>query len=606
MARGAPDPASAPRKPGGASSAPRKPGGASSAPRSTGTAAKAPVAFSWRAPGTWIEGIETLWRRSLRFRTLVVTVALTMGAILVAGVWMALAIQNDLFQSRLDQVQGDSRRASAAAQSILDASATDGDRVAAQNLMTAVRSEIVQQIPGARFSVSRIEQAPAPNAPLDITSGLDEQLVSEGMRERVVHSSADALWWQSVALPAATGSTVPGIIVGQQLNFPDVGPYELYLAFDLADADTTLLFVQRTLWLAGGALVLLVTAIAWFVLRSVTTPIAEAADTSARLAAGDLEVRLPVRGEDELATLGRSFNAMADSIQKQIKELADLSLVQQRFVSDVSHELRTPLTTIRLAADMINDQRDGFDPATARAAELMHAQVQRFEVLLVDLLEISRYDAGSVQLELEPTSLTHLAEDVIESMQQLAQQHGTDVRLVAPGGYSPVEMDARRIRRIVRNLIGNAIEHGEGRPIVITVDSDQRAVALGVRDFGLGMSAADAERVFDRFWRADPSRKRTIGGTGLGLSIALGDARLHGGTLAVWSEPGRGTHFVLTLPRVPGSELESSPIRLDPHEEGEALLDELGATQPIDIAEAAALLARDARDTQDARKGEPS
>ena len=197
-----------------------------------------------------------------------------------------------------------------------------------------------------------------------------------------------------------------------------------------------------------------------------------------------------MRGEDELATLGRSFNAMADSIESQIKELADLSLVQQRFVSDVSHELRTPLTTIRLAADMINDQRDEFDPATARAAELLNAQVQRFETLLTDLLEISRYDAGSVQLELEPTSLAHLAEDVIASMQQLADQHGTDVRLVAPGGYSPVDMDPRRVRRVVRNLLGNAIEHGEGRPIVVTVDSDQQAVALGVRDYGLGMTPA--------------------------------------------------------------------------------------------------------------------
>ena len=239
-----------------------------------------------------------------------------------------------------------------------------------------------------------------------------------------------------------------------------------------------------------------------------------------------------MRGEDELATLGRSFNAMADSIESQIKELAELSLVQQRFVSDVSHELRTPLTTIRLAADMINDQRDDFDPATARAAELLNAQVQRFEMLLTDLLEISRYDAGSVQLELEPTSLAHLAEDVIASMQQLAEQHGTDVRLVAPGGYSPVDMDPRRVRRVVRNLLGNAIEHGEGRPIVVTVDSDQQAVALGVRDFGLGMTPEDVEHVFDRFWRADPSRTRTIGGTGLGLSIALGDARLHGGELA--------------------------------------------------------------------------
>lgn len=326
----------------------------------------------------------------------------------------------------------------------------------------------------------------------------------------------------------------------------------------------------------------IVAAISFIVLRTVSTPIVEAAETSARLASGDLAVRIDVHGEDELATLGRSFNAMADSIESQIKELGELSLVQQRFVSDVSHELRTPLTTIRLAADMLNDQRGEFDPTTARTTELLHTQVQRFETLLSDLLEISRYDAGSVQLELEATSLAHLAEDIIEQMQPLADGRGSELRLVAPGGYSPVDMDPRRVRRVLRNLIGNAIEHGEGRPIVVTVDSNQHAVAAGVRDFGLGMDPADAERVFDRFWRADPSRQRTIGGTGLGLSIALGDATLHGGTLSVWSELGVGTNFVLTLPRR-GDALEGpSPIPVEPQEP----LSELGdATQPIQLAD---------------------
>ncbi|MFC3590367.1 ATP-binding protein [Microbacterium barkeri] len=131
---------------------------------------------------------------------------------------------------------------------------------------------------------------------------------------------------------------------------------------------------------------------------------------------------------------------------------------------------------------------------------------------------------------------------------------------------------------MLRNLIGNAIEHGEGRPIVITIDSDARAVAIGVRDYGLGMSPEQAARVFDRFWRADPSRKRTLGGTGLGLAIALGDAKLHGGALELWSEPGRGSHFVLTVPRVPGQPVERSPIPVEPTE---SVTDELGLTQPI-------------------------
>lgn len=537
--------------------------------------------IDWQDWRGWPESVAALWQRSLRFRTIVVTLGATTLAVLVAGALMALAIQNDLFQSRRDQVLTDSRRAISSAQATLDSSATLGDPLETQRLMNSVRLDIARQSSSDLIAGFRIDSAPSPTAPQNFTApGLPDDAISDGLRENV-RSSAEAQWWQSVALPGPDGAEVAGIVVGQQLIVPGAGPYEIYLAFDLASADQTLIFVQQTMWLVGLALLLLMVIIVWFVVRSVTVPIIDASDTSARLAAGDLAVRLEVHGDDELATLGRSFNVMADSIEQQIKELAELSLVQQRFVSDVSHELRTPLTTIRLASDMINDNRAEFDPATARAAELLHAQVQRFEVLLGDLLEISRYDAGSVQLEREPTSLAHLAEDVIGGMQQLADQHGSEVRLVAPGGWSPVEMDPRRVRRIVRNLLGNAIEHGEGRPIVVTVDSNPQAVAIGVRDYGLGMSAADAERVFDRFWRADPSRKRTIGGTGLGLSIALGDARLHGGSLAVSTTLGKGTNFVLTLPRR-GEALDgASPV---PLEGDDGSNEDLGLTQPIEVA----------------------
>jgi two-component system sensor histidine kinase MtrB len=532
---------------------------------------------AWR---TWPSRVLGSWQRSLRLRTLVLTIALSTLAILVACVWMALAIQNDLFQSRRDQVLGDARRATTAAQATLD-SALQGDSAQVRNVVDSVMASLGRQSDSDLVAMFRVDQTPSATAPQDFVLGggnWDGQ-ITDSLRDKV-RSDADVQWWQSIALTDASGRVVPGIAVGQQLNVAGVGAYELYIAYDLAAADQTLGFVQGTLWVVGLALIAIIAGISWFVLRSVTVPIGEAAHTSAELAAGRLDVRLDVHGEDEIATLGRSFNAMADSIQAQIKELAELSLVQQRFVSDVSHELRTPLTTIRLAADVLNDHREAFDPVSTRAAELLHAQVQRFETLLTDLLEISRYDAGSVQLELEPTSLAHLAEDVVAQMHQLAEQHGSDVRLVAPGGYSPVEMDPRRVRRIVRNLLGNAIEHGEGRPIVVTVDSDQDAVAVGVRDYGLGMRPEDQERVFDRFWRADPSRKRTIGGTGLGLAIALGDTRLHGGTLGVWSSFGVGTNFVLTLPRRAGTEPASSPISLAPDGDG---LDDLGLTQPIDV-----------------------
>jgi two-component system sensor histidine kinase MtrB len=528
--------------------------------------------------------VATLWRRSLRFRTIVIAVSLTAATILVTCVGMALVIQNELFTARKDQVLLEAQRATAAAQATLDAAVDSTDPAAAQTLMNGIATRLSQQSSSDLIALYRIGP-PSPLAPQPfISPSFDSRIVTDALRTQV-QSNPDLQWWQSVALPSDTGREVPGILVGHQLRFPaqdGVDYYELYMGYDLTSAAQTLAFVQVLLWVVGLVLVVLIGAIAWVVLRSVTTPIADAAETSAKLAAGDLGVRLPVRGEDELATLNRSFNAMADSIEAQIKELADLSLVQQRFVSDVSHELRTPLTTIRLAADMINDQRSEFDPTTARAAELLHAQVQRFELLLTDLLEISRYDAGSVQLEWEPTSMAHLAEDVIASMEQLAHQHGSDVRLVAPGGYTPVDMDGRRVRRIVRNLLGNAIEHGEGRPIVVTVDSDRDAVALSVRDFGLGMRPEDVERVFDRFWRADPSRVRTIGGTGLGLSIALGDARLHGGSLSVWSELGHGSNFLLTLPR-DGRPLGGSPLPLVPDDEQGGALEALGLTQPISL-----------------------
>ncbi|GAB3600934.1 MtrAB system histidine kinase MtrB [Microbacterium tumbae] len=538
------------------------------------------VAF-WRDWRSWPQNMAVLWRRSLRFRTIAITLALTSVAVFITCAIMALVIQNDLFGSRRDQALADAQRAVAAAQLTLDSADVGDDRAALRALWLNVQGELDRVSSSDRITAFQIDvQAGDVTVPGFQSPGLAPDLLSAALRTRVTQFD-DLQQWQSIALVDGD-ATVPGIVVGQQLDVPQVGEFEVYIAYSLADSEQTLLFVQRTLWLAGSVLVALIAGISWIVLRSMSVPIVEAAETSARLAAGDLEVRIPVHGEDELATLGRSFNAMADSIEAQIKALGELSLVQQRFVSDVSHELRTPLTTIRLAADMLNDQREDFDATTSRTTELLHTQVQRFETLLNDLLEISRYDAGSVQLELEATSLAHLAEDVIEQMSPLARRHGTELRLVAPGGYSPVDMDPRRVRRVLRNLIGNAIEHGEGRPIVITVDSNQHAVAAGVRDFGLGMRGEDAERVFDRFWRADPSRQRTIGGTGLGLSIALGDARLHGGTLSVWSELAVGSNFVLTIPRHPGPLQGPSPVPLEPQE---TLADIADATQPIQLSQ---------------------
>ncbi|GAA1059562.1 MtrAB system histidine kinase MtrB [Agromyces bracchium] len=520
-----------------------------------------------RAVG-WFRGrmrrFGTLWRRSLQFRTVLITLGLSSLAILVIGFTISFTVASNLFQQQVERVLASSSTAAAAAQGILDASDA-ADRATVQAVTYDAMETVIGVSGSPDIALFRAPgTTPVPLAPSDFLSPDLAGKISPELRE-LVQENPEAQYWQSVELDGGD-EAVPGIVVGTDLVMPGgAGRYELYIGYDLADVAQTLAFVQLTGAIGAIALIALLSAITLVVVRWVIEPIQAVSATSRRLAAGDLGVRLPAKGEDELAALAESFNGMADTLQARIRDLAELSVMQQRFVSDVSHELRTPLTTIRLAGEVLYGQRDEFPPATARTAELLRTQTERFETLLADLLEISRYDAGSVELETEPTNLVTLAGESIESMHSLALERGSELRLEAPGGHLDAEVDPRRIRRIVRNLIGNAIEHGEGRPIVVSVDSNATAVALSVRDYGLGMSEEAVQRVFDRFWRADPSRRRTIGGTGLGLAIALEDAVVHGGTLDVWSREGRGTVFRLVLPRVHDPEgTVVPPLPLEP------------------------------------------
>ncbi|MGR2753232.1 MtrAB system histidine kinase MtrB [Agromyces arachidis] len=529
------------------------------------TAAANPVtrAVGWARVQT--RRVSTLWRRSLQFRTVLITLGLSSLAILVIGFTISFTVASNLFQDQVDRALASASTATVAAQRILEASDA-ADRASVQAVTSSALETAAGVSGSGDIALFRAPgTAPAAIAPPDFLSRDLGGRITADLRERV-QANPEAQFWQSVELVDGEGEPIPGVVVGSQIEIPGAGFYELYIGYGLADAAQTLSFMQATGAVGAVALIALLSAITLLVVRWVIEPIRAAAATSRRLAAGDLGVRLPVRGEDELATLAASFNGMADTLQSRIRELAELSVMQQRFVSDVSHELRTPLTTIRLAGDVLDGQRDDFRPATARTVELLRTQTERFETLLADLLEISRYDAGSVELATEPTNLVHLAGETIESMHQLALEHGSELRLDAPGGHLDADVDPRRIRRIVRNLLGNAIEHGEGRPIVVSVDSNETAISLAVRDYGMGMTEEDSARVFDRFWRADPSRRRSLGGTGLGLAISLEDAVAHGGTIDVWSRQGRGTVFRLTLPRRRGAEPVVPPLPLEPED----------------------------------------
>jgi two-component system, OmpR family, sensor histidine kinase MtrB len=358
----------------------------------------------------------------------------------------------------------------------------------------------------------------------------------------------------------------PAIAVGSRVVLPLSGEYDLYLVFRLDQEQQNLLVVERALLLGQLVLVLLVGGIAWLVTRLVVEPVREAAGTAQRLSAGALDERMLERGEDDLALLSRSFNAMADSLQRQIVQLEQLSHLQQRFVSDVSHELRTPLTTIRMAADLLHDKRHEFDADTARSVELLQAQIDRFESLLADLLEVSRFDAGAAELDVEAVDVASVVRQAVDVCAPLAEARDVDLQVRAPGQPVMGQVDRRRVARVVRNLVTNAVEHAEGTAVTVTVAADAQSVAVGVRDHGIGMDAAELARVFDRFWRADPARARTSGGTGLGLAISLEDARLHGGRIDVWALPGQGANFVLTIPRRVGADPGRGPLPAVPDE----------------------------------------
>jgi two-component system sensor histidine kinase MtrB len=311
-------------------------------------------------------------------------------------------------------------------------------------------------------------------------------------------------------------------------------------------------------------IVILIGVSTQFVIRQVVSPVKEAAAVAEKFTNGDLTSRMAVSSQDELASLGNSFNEMAVSIQQQIYRLENLSRLQQRFVSDVSHELRTPLTTIRMAAEVIYQQKHEFDASVSRSSELLINQIDRFELLLSDLLEVSRFDAEAAALNVESFDISNLVRKTVDYLHPSKSQiFEVDIK----NEPMMIEADPRRIERILRNLITNAFDHSEGKKVQIKVAESENEVAVSVRDFGLGFSEEESAHLFDRFWRADPSRARTSGGTGLGLSIALEDAKLHQGELLAWGQKNKGAHFVLTLPKRHGTSIQSLPINVIPKED---------------------------------------
>lgn len=393
------------------------------------------------------------------------------------------------------------------------------------------------------------------------TNQVSKSSVPAELRGRVLSSKELQFSYGKIQYPSSFLTPVsidrvePALIVGGRVAIPNFDQFEMYFLYSTAPEDATISLISRTLLIGAIALVLVLLLIVWAVSRQVVSPIRRAAEIAEKLSAGDFAERMHVEGADEIARLALSFNEMASALQSQISRLENLSRVQQRFVSDVSHELRTPLTTLKMASDLIHRQRHEFDPTISRSAELLSAQLERFENLLTELLEVSRFDAGVVNLEPEVTDMAALVERSIDALAPIAQEHGSTFRYIHPDEPVMTVLDPRRMDRILRNLLNNAISYGERKPIDVEVRVGDKSIAIGVRDYGIGLRKGEEKRVFDRFWRADPSRERSRGGTGLGLSIAQEDALLHGGIIEVTGTYGRGSLFVLTIPRDRSEEL---------------------------------------------------
>jgi two-component system sensor histidine kinase MtrB len=515
--------------------------------------------------------VLTFWRRSIQLRVVASTLLLTAAVVGAVGWFLLQQTRDGLLDNRVDAVVAEAENETAEAEDkLVAASGTDVDAVAQR---TQLVEPIILRGASRGFGVILAGTTGADSGRLPaggalFTDGLDPASVPDSLQDHFRDSDETAWTYTRIRTtePAAVAAGA-GVVVGSTIVLPADGrTYTLYYLFGLEEEKETLGLVTRALVTAAALLLALVAGVTWLVTRQVVTPVRLARQVAERLAAGRLQERLRVSGEDDLARLATSFNQMAANLQRQIRQLEELSRVQRRFVSDVSHELRTPLTTVRMAGDVLFDGREDFDAATRRAAELLQTELDRFETLLADLLEISRFDAGAAVLDVDDVNLVDVAHRVAELTRPLADQRRTRVLVRAPGRPCLAEADVRRVERIVRNLVTNAIDHAEGGDVVVQVAGDQRSAALTVRDHGVGLAPGDSAMVFNRFWRADPARARTSGGTGLGLSISLEDAHLHGGWLQAWGRPGGGAQFRLTLPRRAGEPLRASPLPLVPQD----------------------------------------
>jgi two-component system sensor histidine kinase MtrB len=413
------------------------------------------------------------------------------------------------------------------------------------------RSATRQAFGNARLVKAELQQRPdtlGGDEVLDVEATLDP-LQGELGNNTLIHVGNS---WYS-----ASASTAPGDIPGELLSLVEAGgagrqrvtvagtPH-IVVGTAIVSADVEYFeFVpldnlERTLRILAGSLAAasILTAVAgagvgWYASRRLLRPLGRVSAAAVGIAGGHLETRLDDEGDHDLEPLVRSFNDMAESLQQRIEREA-------RFASDVSHELRTPLTALSTAVQVVRARADDLPPRTRLAVDVLETQIRYFERLVLDLLEISRIDAGAEGLVIDEI-------DVVEVVRAVASRYeGVDV--VVDAGMKPTAaLDRRRLERVLVNLLDNA-EHHAGGATRITIGRRGYLLVLAIDDAGPGIPDAERDRVFGRFWRGPGARQQAVKGTGLGLSLVAEHVRAHGGRVRVESSPEGGARFVVEMP----------------------------------------------------------
>lgn len=519
--------------------------------------------------------IHRLWVHSLQFRSVTSAGIMMLIAFIAVGTSLSNQIATSLFENKKNQALEESIKGFDNVQSVFDGSSeARTDSEIRRNVTRALTLLDASGDTQRRWVLVPLDQQ-SKKGFIPEQSGdnaLDAATIPEDFKS-TVRDSPGGVFWEKKDLSEpekSNGEPYPALIIGTSVSIPQNPDYGLFVVYDLSESSSTITYINVVLGTGFTVLLILVLSIVWFVTRLAVRPITLTAITAEKLAAGDLNRRVSVRGKHQAARLGISFNKMADSLQDQITQLERLSTLQQRFVSDVSHELRTPLSTVRLSSELLYDSRDTLNSVQSRSVELMHNQVDRFQALLSDLLEISRFDAGSAVLNIDAEDFMSVLNDVLVEVIPHLERTGTRLIVHSEQAHIDIDIDRVRIERVLRNLLFNAIEHGESKPVDIYIATNATNLGVAVRDHGIGLSEEEAAQVFNRFWRADTSRKRTLGGTGLGLSITAEDVRLHGGRIEAWGMKGKGACFTMNLPLVHGGELGPSPVLITGEPEPEA------------------------------------